>query len=337
MSQRQIGGRLLGQGVYGCTFDPAPRCAGGNVFRSVGGLPAVGKVTSEDAKEELGVGKAIMALPLAANYFALPSIGCRPEIPTGDKDERSCRVITESGRGTTFSMLVMPAAGQQLLKWAADLPELADRYIDMFIHLLEGMIIYQRAGYVHNDIHMGNVLIDDRAVSRYIDFGLAFRPTDVKKWEDSNLGTRFRPKYVWQAPEVHVWRMRLNGVRVVDGISQLKEINTEYRKLENQFPARPTALQAATSLLASVGRNEEVRFIKQYANGFDCWRIGLMFWFLWDDLLIWSGFQSTALWSSRDIVRQVLGGLTEFDPRRRWSAARALGVLDPGNRLANEL
>lgn len=335
MQQKQVGGRLLGQGVYGCTFDPAPRCAGGNVFRSVGGLPAVGKVTSEDAKEELGIGKAIMALPLAANYFALPSIGCRPEIPTGDKDERSCRVITESGRGTTFSMLVMPAAGQQLLKWAGDLPMLADRYLDMFVHLLEGMIIYQRAGYVHNDIHMGNVLVDDRGVGRYIDFGLAFRPADVKAWEDSNLGTRFRPKYVWQAPEVHVWRMRLNGVRVADGVAQLKNTNAEYGRIENQFPARPTMLQAATSLLAASPRSEEIRFIKQYATGFDCWRIGLMFWFLWDDLLAWSGFQRTALWEQRDLVRQVLGGLTDFDPRRRWSAVRALGVLDPGNRLAS--
>ena len=331
VGMKQVGGRLLGQGVYGCTFDPAPRCAGGSVFRSVGDLPAVGKVTSEDAGDELAIGKAIMKLPLAANYFALPSIGCRPEIPTGDNDERSCRVITEAGKGTTFSMLIMPAAGSQLLKWSMDLPHLAEGYLNTFVHLLEGMLIYQRAGYVHNDIHMGNVLVDERGVARYIDFGLAFRVADVRAWEDSNLGTRFRPKYVWQAPEVHAWRMRLNGVRAADGAAQLQTNSDEYRKIEHQYSRAPLA-NTLTAFLAATPR-DEVAFLRQYATGFDCWRIGLMFWMLWDDLLKWSGLQGTALWERRDLVRSILNGLTQFDPRQRWSAEKALAALDPSNRL----
>jgi hypothetical protein len=33
----QTGGRLLGQGVYGCTFESAPHCAGGKVFKDIHG------------------------------------------------------------------------------------------------------------------------------------------------------------------------------------------------------------------------------------------------------------------------------------------------------------
>lgn len=329
----QVGGRLLGQGVYGCTFDPAPRCAGGSVFRRIGELPAVGKVTVEKTGEELAVGRAIMSLPLARNYFALPTESCRPEMPVRDPEVDDCRMMEEEGRGAKYTMLVMPAAGRQLLRWGEDLQQLASSYIATFIHLLEGIVIYQRAGYVHNDIHMGNVLVDERGVARFIDFGLAFKPAEVQVWEDSHLGTRFRPKFVWQAPEVHAWRMRLNGVRVAEGSAQLLAANDEWRRIENQFPARQPLVAALTGFLNSVEQGDGVPFLRRYAKGFDCWRIGLMFWMLWDDLLAWSGFQQTSLWQRRDLVRRVLSGLTDFDPRTRWSAEKALAALDPNNRL----
>ncbi len=331
---KQVGGRLLGQGVYGCTFDPAPRCAGGRVFKRVGDLPAVGKVTSEDVGAELGVGKAIMSLPLAGNYFALPTAACHPEQPINDQDVRDCRVITESEGATKFSMLIMPAAGQQLIRWAEDHQKLAAGYYDMFVHLLEGMIIYQDAGYTHNDIHMGNVLVDDRGVARYIDFGLAFKPADVQEWKDSRLGTRFRPRFVWQAPEVHGWRMRMNGVRVADGAAQLLQQNDEWRRIQDQMMGRKSLVAALAGFLNEYAPHDDVAFLHRYAKGFDCWRIGLMFWMLWDDLTVWKPFSQTALWTRRDTVRRVLAGLTDFDPRTRWTARQALTALDPNNRLA---
>ena len=234
----------------------------------------------------------------------------------------------------------MPAAGVQLLRWSADLPTLATNYKRIFIHLLEGMVIYQKAGYVHNDIHMGNILIDENAVARYIDFGLAFRLPDVKTWADSNLGTTFKPKYVWQAPEVHAWRMMLSGVRTEDGVGQLHEINAEYNKLEMQFPKRQTAAAALEDLMRrskAVAARDGGAFVRAYGYRFDSWRIGLCMWMLWDDLLHWSGFHQTALWSERELIRRVLGGLTDFHPRTRWAAAAALAALDPANRLGSRV
>jgi len=334
----QSGGRLLGQGVYGCTFEPAPRCAGGKVFKTIGDLPAVGKITSEDSAAELAIGKAIMALPLASSYFALPSAGCTPSLPVNDPDVKDCRVITESGEGTKFSMLLMPTAGEQLIKYAANMSRLAENYKRIFTHLLEGAVIYQDAGYVHNDIHMGNVLVDDKGVARYIDFGLAFRVSDVKAWGDSNLGTQFRPQYIWQAPEVHAWRMVLNGVRVVDGVRQLKEVNPEYTVMEHHFPTRKLALTALADLLTTsklVAKRDGGAFVREYGKRFDSWRIGLCMWFFWNDMLQWLPFSQTKAYEERELFRKVLGGLTDFDPRTRLTVGEALRMLDPKNRLAS--
>ena len=340
MDSRQLGGALLGQGVYGCTFDPAPPCVGGPVFKRISEQKAVGKITSEDDSDELAIGKAIMALPLAGQYFALPSAGCRPQMPIIDPEAKGCRVITESGEGTKFSMLIMPDGGQQLLKYGLDLQRLAANFKRIFIHLLEGAVIYHKAGYVHNDIHMGNILMDDAGVARYIDFGLAFRMADVKRWDDANLGTRFRPKYVWQAPEIHAWRMVLNGVRLADGVRQLKEINPEYGKLEHQYPTRKNAVTALADLLTSskeVARRDGVEFIRKYGTRFDAWRIGLCMWFLWEDLLAWNPFVQTAIYRERELIRRALGGLTDFDPRKRLTVGAALAVLDPNNRFSGKV
>ena len=329
--QMQSGGKLLGQGVYGCTFEPAPPCAGGPVFKKRPNT--VGKIVNEDPTEELAIGKKIMSLPLASAYYALPSAACKPMMPLLDPEAKGCRVITESGESTKFSMLLMPDGGVPLGKYATNMKRLADNYRRIFVHLLEGAVIYQKAGFVHNDIHMANILVDDAGVARYIDFGLAFRPDEVHVWEDANLGTEFRPQYFMQAPEVHAWRMYLSGVRLTDGVAVLKELNPEYIKMEHQFPTRKSAIAALSDLLLKEAHEDGAKFVRKYAAKFDSWRLGICMWVLWNDLLSIPPFQQTPLYKERDIMRRVLGGLTDFDPRTRLSVGEALRLLDPGNRL----
>jgi hypothetical protein len=298
----------------------------------------VGKVTVEDTKDEVTMGRAIMALPMAKQYFALPTERCKPSYPIADAQAARCDFLTDRDIPLRYlDMMVLPMAGQTLLKWSMDLPRLAANYRRVFIHLLEGMIIYQEAGYVHNDIHMDNILVDGADVARYIDFGLAFKLDDVRTWRDANLGQQFRPRFVWQAPEVHLWRMLLNGVRVTDGVARLKEVNPEYGKIENQYPARKSAVVALMGLAntsSSIRRKDGGAYVRAYGKRFDSWRIGLCMWMLWQDLLVWSGFRETGLWSQREEIRRVIGGLTQFDPRDRITASQALAELDPRSRLS---
>ena len=325
MSLIQTGGRYLGQGVSGCTFVPAPRCAGESVFVK-SDTEIAGKLTSDNITDELKIGKAIMALPLAKQYFALPTAGCRAAMPITDPDVKHCRVITEAGEGTKFSVLLMPMGGIQLGKYAQDHERLASHYIRILIHLLEGAVIYQNAGYVHNDIKGDNILVDGHNVARFIDFGLAFRLSDIKVWDDANLGRRFRPEYGAQPPEIHAWRMQLNKIRIADGVQQLMNIHREYEQLEHAFPQRKDAIMAIVDFM-DANRLRGGEFVRTYGKGFDSWRIGLCMWKLWYALMQWSPIRDTALYENREIVRKVLGGLTEFDPRKRLSVGDALRLI----------
>lgn len=326
----QEGGALLGQGSFGCTFYPAPPCAGGAVFHKIEGLDSVGKLTADedDPAHELGIGKDIMKLPMAKQYFALPTTTCKTDDPSVIPEASSCRFLGKSGKGTKFSLLMMPAAGQQLLKWSQDLPRMAEHFERIFRHLLEGMVMYQQAGFIHNDIHLGNILVDNHGVARYIDFGLGFRLSDIHTWGDTNMGKRFRPKYSWTPPEVHARRMYLSDIALTDGLTQLQEINPEYLRMEKYFPARKRAYDALKSFLEAAPSSGGA-FIHKYAKKFDCWRIGLCMFVLWDDLM----HEGVSV-PNIATLRRVISGLTEFDPRVRLSAGQALYLLDPHSRFS---
>ena len=324
----QVGGRLLGQGVYGCTFDPAPRCADGRSIQQIGDLHAVGKVTADDSDDELSIGKKVMALPLAAQYFALPTIGCEPAMPIDDPDVKQCKVIMKPRKHDRFSMLIMPGGGQSLKQYAYDHVRMTDHFKQIFIHILEGAAIYQNAGYIHNDIHPGNILVDHSNVARFIDFGLAFNLNDIRTWKDTNLGLRFRPKYLYQAPEIHAFRAKLNGISANVVARELYDYHSEYKRMETYyFTSRPTAITSISRIMNHEHYMDSMAFIQKYGKKIDAWRIGLCMWMIWDDLMYWIPFRQTGLYAEKRLILQVLGGLTDFHPRTRISIEDALALL----------
>ena len=272
-----------------------------------------------------------MGLTGASRYFALPTAGCVPATPVLDDDVKKCGIITDRGEKTTLSMLLMPAAGEPLSRVIEkDKAWVSRNYVRTFVHLLEGIEIYQGAGFVHNDIHDGNILVDARGVARFIDFGLAFRLRDVRRWEDANLGRTFKPKYVWQAPEVHAMRMYFGGITTAAGVAELLRINEDYRDIERMFPKRGRCIDALSRFMIedTAVRTGATQVVLEYGKRFDWWRIGLCMFIVWKELVVWSGFWDTALYrQQRDRVMEVISGMTEWDPRRRWSPARGLEVL----------
>ena len=339
----QEGGRILGEGSYGCTFYPAPRCANGSVFQTKNtdnssSIQIVGKIVQDEpiVSDEVAIGKTIMGLRNASDYFALPTVMCEPEMPVRDPDVGRCDTISKAEKGTKFQMFGMPNAGVPLDVYRlTNRAEFATNFKQIFIHLLEGAVIYQDAGFVHNDIHTENILVDSSGKARYIDFGLAFRPAIVKRWRDAGQGTSFKParNYVWMPPEVIVWRMRHAKVSLRSGMNTLYQMIPDYRILEQQFPAKKTMESAMEDFLITdnFARNvNSIGFLKEYGKRFDSWRIGYSMWVCWNDLLRWPGFVNYAVYKDRDtreLIRKVLGGLTEFDPRRRFTVGEALRIL----------
>ena len=334
----QVGGRVLGKGAYGCTLDPAPYCQGGPITRNTAS-PIVGKVVSEDREDvlrEVAIGKKIMMLPSASKYFAVPTEECEPKISLEDPDARDCSIIEKElkksrmkGTPAKLSMMLMPMAGETFSKWSSNLNRLYQNYESTLIHLLEGMVIYQRAGYIHNDIHGANILVDSANVARFIDFGRAFNVKDEMTLDTVHLGKSFAPSYMMYSPELHLIEMRLSRMSLENGMDAL--VNAQYKyydALSHHFMRQDVhswqLWKPILEIFQDMTEKDVLIFVRKYAKQFDSWRIGIIMWLSWYELLRKGK-------KMNPVIRTVLDGLTKFDVRERWTAERALQEIAPKN------
>lgn len=307
----QVGGRLLGKGSYACTFSPVPACASTS---SAAGSGSVAKVSVQDMTAEVATGRTLMGLRGGRDYFALPTTSCRPRLPIVDPDAGKCHVLKKN---KPLTMAAMPNAGTSLTAWARHAQHdggLTPATLQAVLtHVLRGMVLYQRAGYVHNDIHGGNIMVGEDGLARYIDFGQGFRPAALRTWEDLNLGRRFAAEYVWLAPELHAIRSHLEGDR--DLFQRLYTKVPEFKQLEAAYPERAGFMTTMKEFRAP---SDHVAYMRSHAFKIDWWRLGVTMWQLWRRIR--KGYEGSP-------VDRVIGGLTEFNPARRMSPTAALRAL----------
>jgi len=300
-------------------------------------MPTLGKVVYQDVTDEYNVSKIIMRLADAQQFYAAPTRSCAPALPIDDPEAGKCS-LRDMKKETDPIMLVMPYAGDPLVSWSTNMVALAQNLVPMMRHLLKGIQLYQSADIVHNDIHMGNIVIDKKGVARFIDFGLAFLKSTVRGFEEAHHNREFSPRLIWHPPEVQAMRITLGGLRMAESVATMEEENPDLVKLASQFPGRRSgSLLAAMTRFAGTGTGTGTgtgivtpsygAFVRQYGFAFDCWRIGLCFWYMWNDLLDWSGLQFMPIWGHREAIRAVLSGLTDFDPRSRFTVDDALALL----------
>jgi hypothetical protein len=323
---RQSGGRYVGKGAYGCSFTPAPACKSGKKYGIEGGVSTLGKIVYDDVADEFAISRIVMHLPDAMDYFAAPTRSCEPVLPIQDEEADKCRLTDMT---MTPTMLIMPYAGDPLISWASNLVRLSQNFIPLMRHLLKGIALYQTKDIVHNDIHMGNIVVDKEGVARFIDFGLAFVRSKVRGFEEAHHNRSFSPRLIWHPPEVQAMRIMLNRMEMADKVEEMETENPDLVRIGAQYPERKsgTLLAAMTRFIRDHSTFSYGSFVRKYGLAFDAWRIGIVCWFMWNDLIKWPGLQFMPVWESREKVRAVLSGLTDFDPRTRLSIEEALARL----------
>jgi hypothetical protein len=82
---------------------------------------------------------------------------------------------------------------------------------------------------------------------------------------------------------MHAWRMYMSGVRLTDGIRQLRAAHTEYEQMILQYPTRKTLERAlAETVMSPYVESADIGgFMEHHGFGLDHWRIGLIFWWMW--------------------------------------------------------
>jgi serine/threonine protein kinase len=167
-----IGGRLIGEGAYGCVFSPSLHCKyKKDQPKAAKKDELLSKLTVvEDAKQEYSVGTRIRGIPIWKNYFSVGTSICIPSTQQTDKDIPNCGVLKKHSIDT-MRILSLTNVGTPVHRFKFQVTSFD--MMEFFTHIIGAGALLALFGVVHRDLHTGNVLVDKETVPRIIDFGLA--------------------------------------------------------------------------------------------------------------------------------------------------------------------
>jgi serine/threonine protein kinase len=325
----QQGGELIGQGSYGCVFDPPLECENDKPVKN--GL--IGKITSlNEANSEYAFSMMIKELPYAEEYFVLIDSACIPKTKAKQKDTTlsKCKTIEKINLADSVQ-LMMPFGGKSLAIMKNNFNP--DELHSIGQKLLEAGTLLLLGGLVHSDLHIANILLDYSGHLRIIDFGNAWAPSNTDKSNVNGIITYFNSHNMQKSLEDSIISAIVGNIDIDLAIAKMsdeKKVLTYLYKLtgrtiESQFK---TLRQFMKSSIAFRERNW-VSFYKIYWKKVDAWAIGadLLYIFLNTLMIHADSDPRTALW------QQCILGLCEIDPGKRLDAMEALELWAPDSKI----
>jgi serine/threonine protein kinase len=337
----QIGGKLLGQGVYGCAFNPPLNC----VIRKRGSnenkKTKVGKLTwPEYSENEVFISQVLKGVPNNKKYFILIENSCVPDVKTQqtEKDLKSCTFTREIDLKETVQ-LIMPFGGKPLFT----VPKTARniQFFDLFQHMLEAGSLLIKKRVVHNDLHTMNILLDTPTSARIIDFGMSWLPDGLTLANLPGLYRVYNPRIAVEPPEVSY----LNGIlekkdpdiifaNIHDQKLPLHLIKAVYGiPIESQIHDLKKFIQTSWS----IQQENWYSFFKLYWASIDAWGLGITLLTVFVDLTMDPNFEeSKAYIDNSATALKILLGMCNCDPGKRLDCVEALRAYAPNSPILQD-
>lgn len=321
------GGRIRGQGTYGCVFQPALLCRGKPTRTD---YSKVGKITGpNDAHNELEIARYLETIPNSSNYTVAPeSESCVPRARSRqtDTDIQQCEFATDLPLEKTIQ-ITMPWGGYPLSQLNLD-PKYFDFYKFTEDILAIGTFILLN-DLCHFDIWGQNFLFDRTNKPKLIDYGFAFRPS---KLTIDDLHMRWRVIAVdhdTETPDVTLMLGVQHGLDPSSLAHQIQLSKPAVQRLTtlcNVSPAKWAAeLVQWSQDSQSFQQHDWLSCWKLYWPGFDAWSIGALLLQVLEIQMSIPSFTQTAQWKERGpAIKDLMRGLCRGHPAYRLDAAEAL-------------
>lgn len=321
--------KKMNEGSYGCVYTPPLPCKDSKVVEDV----TIGKVMDKkDASIELAMSIVLRGIPGWQRYYILQKEdGCTRENFTRMRSTYSpgCKIYSEE-KNAELTQILSRYGGTTLNKMRFT-PKFD--YIGALRHVLEGVDKLNKQGICHNDIHERNIVVDENGTFRLIDFGHSFFGDSVTQNTADRYSFSFTPEYEPQPPELSVQ----------NGIVQKYQASLFYM-IEQSIEKKHTLLKAQTHLGLMIEdqiyslrdywshsetalKEDWVSLYKQHWKTWDAWAVGIVFVKLLEQVMRLTHFQKEVWETHGRILRDVLRGLLQANPKKRFTAAKALEVL----------
>ena len=343
---QQYGGRLIGEGSYGCVFDPPIRCS-----RKIGSMKynttkqeKVGKVgIRSEVDDELNVVLYFKDVPNANKYMILGDLNSKCKIETLDKQEEpeisKCEIIHTHSMNDLYQF-TMAHGGIDLASYSSlnKLNPMTFSFVDFSVSLIEVGAFIALNGFVHGDIHSGNILFDATKSIRLVDFGRSYIVSLLTPSVIDSLAVKYNEKHDTSSPEISLQDGVNNGVSVNEVINHISLYKNGLilgeRLLGMNQKREVMKIKEFWNASKSVKKGDWLTFYKLYWPQVDSWSIGVILIKILKIFKLSKAFYESPLWKKkRAIMELVLRGLLRASPIERFDCVEALAALDPMNHL----
>jgi len=216
-------------------------------------------------------------------------------------------------------------------------------FFTLMKHLLEAGSLMLIHGFVHYDIHAGNILIDKFAIPRLIDFGQSFSVSNISLESIAKRWKVLGPEYSAEPPEVTFLTAldeynKYTFEEVVKEVMPQKKVLYDIEKLLG-LNVKEQILNLAGALNSSIAfkQKDVVKFWKLYYPGYDSWAIGVILLDYLKKYMFSYEFIESSEWKlKRVIVVHILSRMLTTNPKERIDCMEALSMLDPVNDIYND-
>lgn len=204
------GGKMIGEGGFGCVFYPSITCKGkeGKGKKYITKL----QIHKEAAANEIRIGKRLKQILHYPDYFA-PVLSYCPikQNKLEDGIVKECNALNIDGDKTIISTKMSNIKGTTLFEYFKNttkigLKKTMHEIIYTFNYLVETFNILIRHGIVHFDVKSQNIMFDtEKNIPILIDFGLSMYKKDMKNEKlMRNQFYGYYPQYYYWCPEIHI-------------------------------------------------------------------------------------------------------------------------------------
>jgi len=353
--EAMLGGRLVGQGLYGCVFSTPLSCKKGTeqeTKRPKGSKESKGpkgpkgpktlkepkgpkaptveltKLTTPiDADIELSMGDTIRRIPLWRNYFAVAESMCVPSQKQKEKELNACEILHDRPL-SDFRALRMADAGTPLDHYAMNMKTF--HVMRFATHLLEAGALLTLFGVVHRDLHQGNVVVDPHQVPRIIDFNLAI-PIATKGDLEALVSHQYDYRISHEPPDSTLLMAVAQGKRVSSAIHMMvtkKRILVMLRSLLGMSEAELERQLEDVAQEPTVRAGDSAAWFRAHWRTIDSWGIGVMLLDLLSKWSMWPAFNAQFA-PYREKMYHVIRQMCVIHPAKRMDCVEALQFLHP--------
>ena len=344
--QEQDGGRLYGEGGYGCIFIPPLKCADNEQSipknSQVNTPEKIDKLMSaDDAEIEFAVAKRIHQIPMWETYYLVPNAMCTPapKSKQTEKDIGECSLLSNKDI-STFRLLRMDYGGLPLSQYSMNFHKFP--FINFAKHLMEGVALMTLFGIAHMDLHTGNILVTEQNVPHIIDFNLAVDVRDLTDLEN-RISHTYKLNLMQETPDnllVNAYARRVidHDMSVPPQDKLVDEMITDKRILRTMRSVLGiTAEEQREGLVEFLQHSKSaqtgnmVLWFQAYWHKNDSWACAANLVTLISRMSLWNSFAEGEASHHTTKLIGVLKKMSHTNPAKRYDAVQALAELDPEN------